>query len=148
LVLYGAKTQLMIGSAKDKDVSNVVIVVDGAEIKPGNTLELLGVTFDQKFTVRPYLAKLTKEARFRAGCVARLAQHLPQGQLLRQLGSGLLMGKLAHCLPAVASPRLPGSTKQIPEALENLQVAVNNVANLSHKVNIALKRCPQGQAKM
>jgi hypothetical protein len=38
------------------------------------------------------------------------------------------MGKLAHCLPVVASLRLPGSTKQILEALESLQVAVNGVA--------------------
>jgi hypothetical protein len=118
----------MIVGTKDKDVSNVVIVVEGAEIKPGNTFELLGVTFDQKFTVRPYLAKLTKEARFRAGRVARLAQHLPRGQLLRQLGSVLLMGKLAHCLSLIALPRLPGWTKQIREALESLQVAVNDVA--------------------
>jgi hypothetical protein len=38
------------------------------------------------------------------------------------------MGKLAHCLPVFALPRLPGWTKQILEALESLQVAVNNVA--------------------
>jgi hypothetical protein len=49
-------------------------------------------------------------------------------QLLRQLGSGLLMGKLAHCLPVVARPRLPGMTRPIPEALALLQVAINDVA--------------------
>jgi hypothetical protein len=76
LALNGAMTQLMIGGAKDKDVLDVVVVVDGAEIKPGNSLELLGVTFDPKFTMRLYLAKLTKEVRFRARRVARLAQHL------------------------------------------------------------------------
>jgi hypothetical protein len=38
------------------------------------------------------------------------------------------MGKLAHCLPVVARPRLPGSTGTIPEALASVQVAVNNVA--------------------
>jgi hypothetical protein len=96
LALTGAKTQVMIGSAKAKDVSNVVIVVDGAEVRRGNTIELLGVTFDQMFTVRPYLTDLSKEARFQAGHIAWLAQHLPRGQLLQQLGSGLLMGKLAH----------------------------------------------------
>jgi hypothetical protein len=84
--------------------------------------------FDQRFKVRLYLTTLLKEARFRAGRGAQLAQHLPRGQLLRQLGSGLLMGKLAHCLPIVAQPRLPGSAKQIPEALKSLQVAINNVA--------------------
>jgi hypothetical protein len=38
------------------------------------------------------------------------------------------MGKVAHCLPVVARPRLPGSTTVIPETLEQVQVAVNDVA--------------------
>jgi hypothetical protein len=38
------------------------------------------------------------------------------------------MGKLAHCLPVVAQPRLPGSAKPIPEVLSAIQVAINNVA--------------------
>jgi hypothetical protein len=38
------------------------------------------------------------------------------------------MGKLAHCLPVVARPRLPGSTGTIPEGLPPVQVAVNDVA--------------------
>jgi hypothetical protein len=72
-----AKTQVMIGGAKAKDVSNVIIIVDGAEVRPGNAFELLRVTFDQSFTLRPYLTSLLKEDRFWAGCIARLAQHLP-----------------------------------------------------------------------
>jgi hypothetical protein len=38
------------------------------------------------------------------------------------------MGKLAHCLPVVAPPRLPGSKGTIPETLELVQVAINDVA--------------------
>jgi hypothetical protein len=38
------------------------------------------------------------------------------------------MGKLAHCLPVVARPRLPGSTGPIPEALASVQVAIKDVA--------------------
>jgi hypothetical protein len=49
-------------------------------------------------------------------------------QLLRQLGSGLINGKLAQCLPVVARPRLPGLTRPIPEALASVQVAINDVA--------------------
>jgi hypothetical protein len=78
LALNGAKTQVMIGGARDKDISNIVILVDGAEVKPGNTFELLGVTFSQSFMVRPYLTNLLKEAKFQAVRVARLAQHLPR----------------------------------------------------------------------
>jgi hypothetical protein len=38
------------------------------------------------------------------------------------------MGKLAHCLPVVAQPRLPESAKRIPEALAAIQNAINNMA--------------------
>jgi peroxiredoxin len=123
LALNIAKTQVMIGGARAKVISNVVILVDGAEVRPGNIFELLGVTFDQRFKVRPYLTNLLKEAKFWAGRVARLVQHLPCGQLLRQLGSGLLMGKLAHCLPVVAQPRLSGSAKPVLEALAAIPCA-------------------------
>jgi uncharacterized membrane protein (UPF0136 family) len=130
LGLNGAKTQVMIGSAKAKarDISDITIHVDGAEVKPINTFELFGVTFDQRFTVRPYITTLSKAAKFLAGRVAGLAQYLPCRLLLRQLGSGLLMGKLAHCLLDMAQPRLSGSAKPIPEALASIQVAINNVA--------------------
>jgi hypothetical protein len=118
----------MIDGTKARDIASISIHVDGVEVKPRNLFELLGVTFDQRFTVRPYLNTLAREARFRAGRVAWLAQHLPHGQLLRHLGSGLLMGKLAHCLPVVARPRLPGFTGPIPEVLASVQVAINNLA--------------------
>jgi hypothetical protein len=38
------------------------------------------------------------------------------------------MGKIAHCLPVVVRPRLPGSTAAAPETLSQVQVAVNDVA--------------------
>jgi hypothetical protein len=126
LALNGAKTQVMIGGTRDK--ASICINADGAEVKPSNSFKLLGVTFDRKFTLRPYLSTLVREARFRAGRVARLSQHLPRRQLLRQLGSSLLMGKLAHCFPVVARLRLPESTGPIPETLASVQVAINDVA--------------------
>jgi hypothetical protein len=79
LALKGAKTQVMIGGAKANDIASISIHVDCAEVKPSNLFELLGVTFNRRFTVRPYLNTLAREARFRAGHVARLAQHLPRG---------------------------------------------------------------------
>jgi hypothetical protein len=127
LALNGTKTQVMVGS-KGKPPHTFSINVDSNEVKPVGTFNLLGVTFDWNFTVKPYLHSLAREARFRDGPVARLAQHLQPGQLLRQLGSGLLIGKVAHCLPVVARLRLPGSTAATPDTLAQVQVAVNNVA--------------------
>jgi hypothetical protein len=69
LALNRAKTQVMVGG-KGKATSTFTINVDGTEVKPSNTLDLLGITFDQSFTVRPYLHSLAREARFRAGRVA------------------------------------------------------------------------------
>jgi hypothetical protein len=70
LALNGAKTQVIIGGAKARDIASISINVDGAEVKPSNSFELLGVTFDQKFTMRLYLNTLAREARFLAGRVA------------------------------------------------------------------------------
>jgi hypothetical protein len=127
LALNWSKTQVMVGDM-GKPPHTFTINVDGTEVKPSNTFDLLSITFKWSLTVRPYLHSLAREARFRADRVAELAQHLPRGQLLRQLGSGLLMVKVAHCLPVVARPRLPGSTAVIQEALAQVQVAVNDVA--------------------
>jgi hypothetical protein len=78
LALNGAKTQVMVsGKAKAKDM--FTINVDGTEVKPSNTFNLLRITFDRSFTVRPYLHSLARLARFQAGRVARLTQHLPRG---------------------------------------------------------------------
>jgi hypothetical protein len=60
LALNRAKTQVMIGGTRAMDISKVIIVEDSAEVRPGNTFELLGVTFDQRITVRPYLTNLSK----------------------------------------------------------------------------------------
>jgi hypothetical protein len=56
--------------------------VDGAVIHPTDSLELLGVRFDDKFTTRPYRQALVMAARTRASLIARLGHHLPRGQLL------------------------------------------------------------------
>jgi hypothetical protein len=65
----GAKTQVMVGG-KGKPPFAFTINVEGAEVKPGGTFDLLGVTFDRQFTVKPYLHSLARESRFRAGRVA------------------------------------------------------------------------------
>jgi hypothetical protein len=42
----------------------LTFTVNGEEVKPVGTFDLLGVTFDRHFTVRPYLHSLAREARF------------------------------------------------------------------------------------
>jgi hypothetical protein len=69
----------------------------------------------------------TKNARQRASLVARLAHNLLRGRYLRTLALGLVLGKIAHAFPAVATPRLSPQEAQ-NSAYAATQVAVNNVA--------------------
>jgi hypothetical protein len=117
--------------AMDKPRKVCPVNLRGRSARPptaGVTFDLPGVMFDRNFSMKLYLHSLSRESSFRAGRVARLAQHLPRGQLLRQRGSGLFMGKIALCLPVVVRPRLPGSTAATPESLSQVQVDVNDVA--------------------
>jgi hypothetical protein len=68
LALNGAKTQVMAGG-KGKLPPTFSINVIGAEVKPGGTFDLLGVTFDRNFTVKHYINSLARESRFRTGRV-------------------------------------------------------------------------------
>jgi hypothetical protein len=67
--LNRAKKQVMVGG-KGKPPPTFTINVDGVEVKPVGTFDLLGVTLDRHFTVKPYLHSLARESRFRAGRVA------------------------------------------------------------------------------
>jgi hypothetical protein len=92
----------------NKTADEYTVVVDVAVIVPASSLELMGVRYDQKITPRPYVKALVTAVRTRALLVVRLGHHLPRGQLLRQILTGLVGGKIGHALAAVAAPRLSG----------------------------------------
>jgi hypothetical protein len=101
--------------------------VDGNTISPCNTIKLLGVRYDRKLSATPHVRLLLAAMRQRALIVARLANHLPRGMYLRQLSYGLVMGKFAHTLAAVARPRL--DSKDTASGIwSKIQVALNDVA--------------------
>jgi hypothetical protein len=122
LALNASKTQLMY----TKGVG-VPVVVDSVGIIPGDTVELLGVTFDQTLTTRPHDKHVEDTARLCSSLVARLGHHLPQGRYLRQSATGLLLGKISHALPAVAAPCLVAEEKK-KGTYRSVQTAVNDVA--------------------
>jgi hypothetical protein len=101
LALNGGKTQLLVGSSMKKELGSLSVIVDEADVKPSDTLKLLGVVFDQQFMPSPCPEKLAAAARFRASCVKRLAQHIPRGRLLCQLANGLLLGKVGLTIYAL-----------------------------------------------
>jgi hypothetical protein len=103
------------------------VEVDGSTIYPSDAIELLGVKYDRRLSTRPHLKALLAALRQQASVVARLANHLPRGEYLRQLSYGLVVGKFSHALAAVARPRLEHEDNA-SVVWSGIQVAFNNVA--------------------
>jgi hypothetical protein len=124
-----SKTQLLI-SANAGNVADLTLEVDGNTISPSNTIELLGVGYDRKLLTTPHTLLLLAAVRQRVSVFARLANHLPRGTHLRQLSYGLVMGKFAHALAAVARPRL-AKEDNVSVIWSKIQVAFNDVYEVS-----------------
>jgi hypothetical protein len=105
-------------------------MVDGKEVKAGDSIELLGISFDRKLTTKPHAKAMLVATKQRAAVISRLVNHSPRGAYLRQLATGLVNGKLCHALAAYASPRLPqiGETTPPTTLYHQIQVAYNRVA--------------------
>jgi hypothetical protein len=126
LSMNASKTQQLF-SANGGNVADVTVEVDGSTIKPSNNIKLLGVGYDRELLTTPHVRSLLAAVRQRALIVARLANHLPRETYLRQLSYGLVMGKFAHALAAVARPRL--DSKDTASGIwSKIQVALNDVA--------------------
>jgi hypothetical protein len=86
------------------------------------------VTFDRKFATTPHDAMVARATSQRASLIARLRHHLPQGPYLRQLAASIILGKISHALPAVATPRLVAANGGANTHYKAVQVAINDVA--------------------
>jgi hypothetical protein len=96
------------------------VEVDGSVIH-------LGVRYDRMLSTTPHVKALLAAVMQRASVVARLANHLPRGEYLRQLSYGLVVGKFSHTLAAVAWPRLEPEVNA-SVIWSGIQVAFNDVA--------------------
>jgi hypothetical protein len=92
-------------SSRAGNVADTTVEVDGSVIYPGDVIELLGVKYDRRLLTAPHVKALLAAVRQRASVIARLADHLPRGEYLRQLSYALVVGKFSHALAAVARPR-------------------------------------------
>ena len=59
--------------------------------------------------------------------VARLAYHLPRGQYLRHLATGLVQGAIGYAISATAGVRQT-TDETVSAAFRDIQVAINNTA--------------------
>ena len=129
LSLNESKTQLLLaGPITKPDRENFTIKVGQEEISPSTELELLGVKFDKKLSLTPYMESLSKTVRQRTAMIARLSYHLPRGHYLRLLAQGLVYGKISYAAAATITPRLPGDTSAPSGICKDIQTALNDVA--------------------
>jgi hypothetical protein len=85
--MNASKTQMVL-SANAGIVANINMMVDRNSITPSSTIGLLGIRYDRKLSTALHVRSFA-----RGSVVARLANHLPRGQYLRQLAYGLVVGK-------------------------------------------------------
>jgi hypothetical protein len=71
-------------------------MVNGKEVKAGDFIELLGISFDRKLTTKPHAKAMLVATKQRTAVISRLVNHIPRGAYLRQLATGLVNGKLCH----------------------------------------------------
>jgi hypothetical protein len=131
LALNAGKMQLLF-SAGSGNVNAAAVTVDGKKIVAKDTIELLGVKFDRRFGTAEHEKALVAAVRQCASVIKRLSNHLPRSEYLRQLSTGLVIGKMSHGLLAVYTPRLAATTgteaTKTNAAYKAVQVAMNDVA--------------------
>jgi len=128
LVLNPAKTQLLlVGKVASDTKRQFEVRVGDTLVRPGDSLDLLGISVDCKLSLVPHIKNLAKAAKAKAALVKRLTFHLPRGRYLKQLATGLLLGKVSYAAPAVVPVRL-NNYKEAAVPIKEIQVAINDVA--------------------
>jgi hypothetical protein len=127
LAVNAAMTQLMV-SSNGGTYNGLTVNVNGKDIRAADRLDLLGVAYNRQLSTGPHDANVAKAAKQRASLIMRLSHHLPRGRYLCQQASGLVLGKINHALPALATPRLSEADGGANGAYKAVQIAVNNIA--------------------
>ena len=124
LVLNHEKTQVVwVGDASV--TASSPINVGGTMVNPSSTVDVLGVTFDNRLSPAPHLSSMLRSARSLAGASTRLSLHLRQ-QVLQQVIRALLVGKVGYAC-AVLKPRLT-VMDPVQKDMAAIQTAINDCA--------------------
>ena len=111
-----------------KTEKNASIMVNGINVAPSNSFELLGITVDNKLSFTPHVTTLAKATRCRASMVARLVCHLPRDRYLLLLSKGIVMGKVGYAVAVVTALRLERVDHvRIPNLLSKANIPSLNV---------------------
>jgi hypothetical protein len=105
LILNGDKTQILTNAR-----SKIEIKINQDTVSSVQTISLLGLEYDTKFSTAPYLRQLLRAANTRAALIRRLSYGMPN-VLLKPLAKGLLMGKILAAAPAAIPIKLDPNEK-------------------------------------
>jgi hypothetical protein len=112
------------------NMADVTVMVNKNSDTLSNTIKLLGVNYNHKLTTDPHVKAMPTTVRQSASIITCLAKLLPG--YLRQLATGLVVGKFSHGLAEVTAPRLPAANageEATPSTLfHRIQVTFHNVA--------------------
>ncbi len=126
LVLNNDKTQVLwIGGGNSSNSSSSSVNVGGVMVVPGDTVDVLGVTYDSRLSPAPHLAATLRSARSLACAARRLSLHLRR-PILQQVVRALVVGKVGYAC-AVLRPRLADSDP-VQGGVAAVQTAVNDCA--------------------
>ncbi len=120
LALNASKTQVIWSSHPTP------ILVGSTLVQPQDELLLLGVKFDRKLSIRPYLQSLAGTARSLLAMTRRLLLHLPRGRQVQDIVRALVVGKLCYA-SILVTPRL-SAEDPVCQLLQSLQTTVNGIA--------------------
>jgi len=103
LSINTAKTQLLMMKVPSKKIPmDFSILLDACEIKPSDTVKLLGVTIDKHLTFGPHIDDVVKKCYGLLGVLARASPFLTR-DLLKLAYCALIRSKLEYCSAVFAS---------------------------------------------
>lgn len=132
LVINSDKTQMLVSGVKTKDFS---VKVGNNRVYPSKEMNLLGITYDTKFTTAPYLRQLASDAKTRAAIIARLSYSVPPN-LLKLFTNGLLIGKIMAAAPAAIPFRLDHEDKGAIVLTDQINNALKSAARTITRIRL------------
>ena len=131
LSLNPEKSQYLIVRNASGPRESTPLLVDGKNIPPLDTLDILGWKLDSKLSARPYIEELHTSLRKTLGVIRRLSAKVSP-DVLDTVARGLFLGKLAtYCglsFRARLHPEDPATT-----GAQAIQVVINDVARVLTK---------------
>ena len=134
LVLNKQKTQILTSSKSPMEIK-----VGNDLVSSSKSISLLGLEYDENFSTAPYLHNLAREAKTRAALIHRLSFGMPNC-VLKQLTSGLLMGKILSAAPAAIPIQVnPNDKPYLSTVMNDIEKSIRATARTITRTRLSDK---------